>query len=70
MLALLSMPALGGTVWVSYLVRFLLWIVLYFILGGRESVGALPVWAAIVLGATLLGSRIAEVSFEWRVLVH
>ena len=63
MLALLSMPALGGTVWVSYLVRFLLWIVLYFILGGRESVGTLPIWTAIFLGATLLSFLIAEGSF-------
>jgi hypothetical protein len=70
MLALLPMPALGGTICVSYFRWFLLWIVLYFILGGRESVGTLPVWTAIVLGATLLGSLIAEVSFVWRALVY
>jgi hypothetical protein len=70
MLALLPMPALGGTIGVSYFRWFLLWIILYFILGGRESVGTLPVWTAIVLGATLLGSLIAEVSFVWRALVY
>ena len=70
MLALLPMPALGGIICVSYLIWFVLWIVLYGILGGRESVGTLPVWTAIVLGATLLGSLIAEVSFAWRVLVY
>ena len=43
MLALLPMPALGGTICVSYFRWFLLWIVLYFILGGRASVGTLPV---------------------------
>jgi len=48
----------------------ILWIVLYGILGGRESVGTLPTWTALVLGVTLLGSFIAEVSFAWRTLVH
>ena len=70
MLALLPMPALGSIICLSYLIWFFLWIVLYFILGGRESVGTLPVWTAIVLGATLLGSLIAEVSFVWRALVY
>jgi hypothetical protein len=69
-LALLPMPALGGIICMSYFLWFLLWIVLYFILGGRASVGTLPVWTAIVLGATLLGSLIAEVSFVWRALVY
>src|SRR5262249_9438563 len=70
MLVLLPMPALGGILCLSYLIWFLLWIVLYFILGGRESVGTLPVWTAISLGGTLLGSLIAELSFAWRALVH
>ena len=65
MLALLPMPALGGIICLSYLIWFFLWIVLYGILGGRESVGTLPVWTAIFLGATLLSSLIAEVSFMW-----
>ena len=54
----------------SSLIWVILWIVLYFILGGRESVGTLPVCTALVLGATLLGSLIAEMSFAWRTLVH
>src|SRR5215813_1267210 len=66
MLALLPMPALGGLICLGYLLWFFLWIVLYSILGGRESVGTLPVWTAIVLGATVLGILIAEVSFAWR----
>ena len=70
MLALIPMPALGGIICVSYFIWFLLWIVLHFILGGRESVGTLPVWTVIVLGATLLGSLIAEMSFAWQSLVH
>jgi hypothetical protein len=70
MLELLPMPALGGIICLSYLLWFLLWLVLYGILGGRESVGTLPVWTAISLGATLLGSLIAEMSFVWRALVH
>src|SRR5262249_9656653 len=70
MLALLPMPVLGGIICLSYFRWFLLWIVLYFIFGGYESVSTLPVWTAIVLGATLLGRRIAEVSFAWRVVVH
>jgi hypothetical protein len=70
MLALLPMPALGGIICLSYLIWFLLWIVLYFIFGGRESVGTLPVWTAIFLGATLLGSLIAEWSLTWRALVY
>jgi hypothetical protein len=70
MLALLPMPALGGIICVSYLIWFFLWVVLYCILGGRESVGTLPVWTAIFLGATLLGILIAEVSFARRALGH
>ena len=70
MLELIPMPALGGLICLSYFIWFLLWLVLDFILGGRESVGTLPVWTALVLGATLLGSLIAEVSFAWRALVH
>ena len=69
MLALLPMPTLGGIIY-SYFLWFLLWIVLYFIFSGHESVGTLPVWTAIVLGATLLSSLIAEVSFVWRALVY
>jgi hypothetical protein len=63
MLELISMPDAEGIICVSYLLWFFLWIVLYGVLGGRESVGTLPVWTAIVLGATLLGNLIAEVSF-------
>jgi len=37
------MSALGDIICVSYFLWFLLWIVLYFILGGRASVGTLPV---------------------------
>jgi len=70
MLALLPMPALGGIICVSYLIWFFLWAVLYCILGSRESVGTLPVWTAIFLGATLLGILIAEVSFARRALGH
>src|SRR5215470_5404523 len=66
MLELIPMPALGGIICLSYLLWFFLWIVLYCILGGRESVSTLSVWTAIVLGATLLGILIAEVSFAWR----
>jgi hypothetical protein len=64
MLALLPMPALAGIICMSYLLWVLLWIALYYLLNGRESVGTLPVWTAIVLGAVLLGSLIAEVSFK------
>jgi len=70
MLELLPMSAMEGIICVSYLLWILLWIVLYCILGGREFVGTLPVWTAIFLGATLLGSLIAEMSFTWRALVH
>ena len=70
LLALLPMPALGGMICLSYLIWFFSWIVLYFILSGRESVGTLPVWTAIVLGATLLSILIAEVSFAWRARVY
>ena len=70
MLELIPMPVLGGIICLSYLIWFILWIVLDFILGGHESVGTLPVWTAIFLGATLLSSLIAEVSFAWRSLVH
>ena len=70
MLALLPMPALGGIICLSYLIWFLLWMVLYYLLGGHESVGTLPVWMAIFLGATLLGILIAEVSFVWSSLVY
>ena len=64
------MLVLGGIICVSYLIWFFLWIGLYGILGDRESVGTLPVWTTIVLGATLLGNFIAEVSFAWRTLVY
>ena len=70
MLELIPMPVLGGIICLSNLLWFLLWIVLYCILGGRESVGTLPVWMAICLGATLLGGLIAELSFTWGALVH
>src|SRR5262249_44651634 len=70
MLALLPMSALGGIICLSYFLWFLLCIVLYFIFGGHESISPLPGWTAIVLGATLLGSLIAEVSFVWRALVY
>jgi hypothetical protein len=70
MLALLPMPAVGSIICMSYFFWFLLWIVLYGILSGRESVSTLPVWTAIVLGAMLLGILIAEVSFAWRALAH
>ena len=70
MLELIPMPALGGIICLSYLIWFFLWIVLYGILGSRESVGTLPVWTAIVLGATVLSILIAEVSFAWRALVY
>jgi hypothetical protein len=70
MLALLPMPALGSIICVSYLIWFFLWIVLYSLLGGHASVGTLPVWTAIVLGAMLLGSLIAEMSFARQSLVH
>jgi hypothetical protein len=63
MLELIAMPDVEGIICVSYLLWFFLWIVLYGVLGGRESVGTLPVWTAIVLGATLLGNLIAEVRF-------
>jgi len=66
LLAFLPMPALAGIICVSYLLWALLWIILYYLLNGRESVGTLPVWTTIVLGAALLGSLIAEVSFAWK----
>ena len=69
-LAFLPMSALGDIICLSYLIWFFLWIVLYSILGGRESVGTLPGWTAMVLGTTLLSSRIAKVSFAWRALVY
>jgi len=69
LLALLPMQALSGIICLSYLLWVLLWLVLYCILGGRESVSTLPVWTAIVLGAALLSSLIAEVSFAWSSLV-
>jgi hypothetical protein len=55
---------------VSYLIWFFLWIVLSSLLGSHASVGTLPVWTVIFLGATLLGILIAEVSFAWRSLVY
>ena len=61
MLKLISMSALGGIICLSYLLWCILWIVLYSILGGHDSVGTLPGWTALVLGAALLSSRIAEV---------
>jgi len=70
MLALLPMPTLGGIICLSYLIWFFLWIVLYSLLGGHASIGTLPVWMAVFLGATLLGILIAEVSFAWRSLVY
>jgi hypothetical protein len=70
MLVLRPVPALGGLICLSYLIWFFLWIVLYSILGGRESVGTLPGWTAMVLGTTLLSSLIAKVSFAWRALVY
>ena len=70
MLALLPMPAMAGIICVSYLLWALLWIVLYCLLSGRETVGTLPVWMTIVLGAVLLSILIAEVSFAWRSMVH
>ena len=57
---LVSISALAGIICVSHLIWFLLWVMLYCILGGRESVGTLPVWTAIFLGAILLGGLIAE----------
>jgi hypothetical protein len=70
LLGLLPMPEMGGIVCVSYLIWFLLWLVLDSVLGGHESVGTLPIWTAIVLGATLLSGIIAEMSFAWQSLVH
>ena len=70
LLELLPMPVVGGIICLNYFIWFLLWIVLDFILGGRESVGTLPVWTALVLGAMLLGSLIAEMSFSWKALVQ
>ena len=70
LLALLPLPALGGLICLSYLVWALLWLVLSCLLGSRQSVGTLPIWTAIFLGATLLSILLAEVSFMWRVLVH
>src|SRR5215510_2244906 len=63
MLALLPLPALGGLICLSYFFWVLFWIVLSYILGGRESVGTLPIWTAVFLGATLLSILLAEVSF-------
>jgi len=68
-LALLPMPALGGMICLSYLIWFFLWSLLYYILGGRKSVGTLPVWTAIVLGTMLLSLLIAEAGFTCRALV-
>ena len=70
LLALLPLPALGGLMCVSYLLWLLLWGALYFVLGGRESVGTLPMWTAIFLGATLLSILLAEASFARRSLVN
>jgi len=70
LLELIPMPMLDSILCVSYLMWFILWLVLYCILGRRESVGTLPVWTAIVLGATLLSILIAEVSFAGRALMH
>src|SRR5262245_10065709 len=69
MLALLPLPALGGLICLRYLFWVLFWIALSYLLSGRGSIGTLPVWTAIFLGATLLSSLIAEVSFTW-LLVH
>ena len=46
-LTLFPMPALGGIICVNYLIWCILWIVLYCILGGRESVSTLLVWTTI-----------------------
>jgi hypothetical protein len=70
MLALLPMSALGGIICLSYLIWFFLWIVLYYLLGGHESVGTLPIWMVIFLGAALLGILIAEVSIAWSSLMY
>jgi hypothetical protein len=63
MLTLLPLPAQGGLICLSYFFWVLFWIVLSYILGGRESVGTLPIWTAVFLGATLLSILLAEVSF-------
>jgi hypothetical protein len=68
LLELIPMPIVGSIICLSYFIWFLLWLVLDFILGGRESVGTLPVWTALFLGAMLLGSLIAEMSFSWKAL--
>jgi len=63
------MPTLGSIICMSYLIWFVLWLLLYCLLSGRESVGTLPVWTAIFLGAMMLSILIAEVSFAWKSVV-
>ena|SRR5881398_1517216 len=70
MLALLPMPALGGVICLGCLIWCIVWLLLYCILSGRESVSTLPVWTGIFLGSTLLSLLIAEMGFAWSSLVH
>jgi hypothetical protein len=70
LLALLPLPTLGGLICLSYLFWLLFWLGLSCLLGSRQSIGTLPIWTAIFLGATLLSIILAEVSFMLRALMH
>lgn len=64
-------PALGtfGGIWLySYLIWLVLWIVLYFALRGRASMGNLSTWINFFVVATLLGILITLASLEWNTL--
>jgi hypothetical protein len=58
-----------GGIWLfSYLIWLILWVVLYFALRHRDSVGTLPGWTTLFLIAILIGVLIAEASFDWSTL--
>jgi hypothetical protein len=64
-------PALGtfGGIWLyGYLIWLVLWIVLYFALRGRASMGSLSTWINFFVVATLLGILITLASLEWNTL--
>jgi hypothetical protein len=52
----------------SYLIWLILWVVSYFALRHRDSVGTLSGWTAVLLVAILASILLAEASFDWSTL--
>jgi hypothetical protein len=64
-------PVMGtfGGIWLySYLIWLVLWIVLYFALRRRASMGSLSTWTNFFIVAALLGIFISLASLEWMAL--